>query len=1366
MAQPEKIFVPRFATQRLKEGGRSERQPISHWRETPAYVLLGDPGAGKTKALTDEAQACGAQVASAADFGIVASQRGAKGVPVFIDGLDEKRAGNTDTDALNAIRIELGKLKNPKFRITCREIDWLGGVDTNALKAVSPNGEIAELHLEPLTDSDIESLLVNWRGELPDPLAFWTYATERGLQDWLRNPMALELFVKAVLRAKNGGLPESKLEIFKLACEQLASEFNEQHVASRRRAQPALDQILDDAGKMFATLLLSNADGLTSTAAAHDGTGSIIALNTLPSELAIKNEAAARASLLFTTVNGQSKPYHRTIAEYLGAVAIGKLVEDGLPIGRMLALMSGQDGGIVEPLRGLHAWMAVTCPRERTQLIDRDPLGAVMYGDVRAFSRDEKLHIFKALAGEAERYAWFRNGDWNAHPFGALGTRDMVGAMQEILSSGERSQAHQSLLDCVMDAIRFGDDLPAMLPYLEQVVRDATYMSDARLAAMHASLAQAKADFVPARQWLDDIRAGQIEDPDGRLRGALLKALYPVHLTPTEVVNYLYQTEQGDFVGRYGNFLSTHLLSQTPTGKFSELADAFASLNLYRATLAEDFDLHRPICEVIVAAIRESSNESSTRRLISWLQIGRDGKSGVAIKGDDIGRALGKNVETLKRVYAELCSRVEVNEQSGNLDFLSPAEFLYGSKLPSDWYNWLLTLAETAQSAELARFYLQDAATEALKGEFDFDIRMEDVEAWVTRNLPIWPEAENWLSASWSQPPDHWQAKQYQQGQKHRVERLNKEKLRHQNYAEHFEQSADDLIDIGVLSRLALAYKNRLFGIGGDTPAARLHNLVGGGESRFEIAFKHLKSSLTRPDLPTSDEILKSGLAGKEHFVRFPCLVAAEIAFAESPDVLKNWSDDLLKRLVAFWLTDGTGDEPAWYAALVCTQPQLVAAVMVPFTVHTIRKRSGFSVTGLWDLARKDDLKEFARAVVPVILEKFPVRSNEHQLKRLVEELLPAGLKHLEPKTLAAIAAKKLANTSMDAGQRVAWLAIGIFQNNMAIAKALVKFLGKSQSRVQHLIHALVGQTDRDMNHLTLSIETQSLLIELLGPRASPAWSDRGYTVRPVDKVRDITRIMITTLSGLTDPAASRELARLRSLPALGAWFESLDAAMYDNTRLLRAASFVHASPQRVASTLANQAPANAADLQALVIDQLLGLEKEIRGSDANLLYQFWVDDGAGSRKPELENPCRDRLLAPLRGRLLAKDVQVDKELHAFDDKRMDMRASTVSGGQRQIVPVEIKRENDINVWTAWRDQLDRKYLTEPDSGGYGIYLVLWFGHQPKAFEGVKPKSAKEMAAMLQDRIPAADRFRISVVVMDLSEEQTQIKAAKKKSAA
>ncbi len=58
----------------------------------------------------------------------------------------------------------------------------------------------------------------------------------------------------------------------------------------------------------------------------------------------------------------QRIPVHRSIAEFLGARHLATLIDsEGLPLGRVVALIAGEDGGIVPDLRGLAAWLAVHC---------------------------------------------------------------------------------------------------------------------------------------------------------------------------------------------------------------------------------------------------------------------------------------------------------------------------------------------------------------------------------------------------------------------------------------------------------------------------------------------------------------------------------------------------------------------------------------------------------------------------------------------------------------------------------------------------------------------------------------------------------------------------------------------------------------------------------------------------------------------------------------------------------------------------------------------------------------------------------------------------------------------------------------------
>ena len=1357
MGEIEKPLIQRFARERLQDGNLSESWPLEHWRDTPAYVLLGDPGAGKTTAMEVEAKKEGTCPVSASDFGVIAFTKTDEKAVHFIDALDERRAeANSESEALNSIRRQLLDLGKPKFRISCREIDWRQGVDGAALASVAPNGKVIELHLMPLTDKNIQQLLVRKYPEVTDPKSFWQQVTQLGLQDWVRNPMTLELLVKAMLLGGSGALPKSRAQIFELACEKLATEHNAIHSAVGRWRPNNVEQSLQDAGKLFAVMLLSGKSEIaTNDALAR---GNQLTINALPLALSQHYPDNGRKLLstkLFAAHNNGHGPVHRVVAEFLSAKAIGTLItKEGLPANRVLALMSGQDGGIVEPLRGLHAWLAVTCPRERPQLIDRDPLGVVMYGDVRGFGTCDKRQVFEALGREAERYAWFRNSLWNDHPFGALGTKDMVPMMQEILDKTDKAPSHLALVDCVVDAIRYGDDLPDMLPHLEKVMREVAYGSGLRGTALRTWIDKSSGNVGGAKSWLLEIQLGTIEDSDDELCGLLLELLYPTHVLPSEVLNYLSKPKKEKYIGRFSSFWNYYLVEQTPSGEIGNLADKLSQLQFDRKRMYSDYKLAPLFGQIVGAALKEFGSQSSIERIGNWFRACRGEYDNLAVKGDDgseIAQWLSQNPGILKSVYVYLLNQVQADPKTGHFHFWSPIEFLFDAKRPSDWFLWLLSIAQNARTDELACFCLQTAAGAALNQPVDFEIRMEDVESWVSKNETLWPKAQEWLQAAWSSDLSGWQGDQHRQKRESETKHHAELERRKRQWTELIENHINMPWPAFAIHQIALAYKRRFSNVRGETPSERVQNLMGDGVTGVALAIGQLHGSLNRPDLPTVAQILKNGLSGKEHFVRPACLIAAELAFQDDPRVLEHWREALLRQLCAFWLTDGTEGQPGWYAAMIRRKPGVAAEVMVAYAAPMIRKRPDQSVTGLWALTRSDDLTGFAQAVVPTLLERFPIRATEPQLKHLFESLLPAALKHLDSKNLSSLISMRLTNASLDAAQRIAWLATGMFQNNKSMEKALVKFLGKSQSRIQHLLRALVSNVSRGSNHLKLKISTQAKLIECLAPHVKPGLDDETFLVGNVDEGRACIQSFIHNLAALADAAAGHALLHLRSLPALQHWYLSFDAAIAENTRVIRAAQFGHSNPKEVALTLANLAPANPADLQALLIDHLKGLQGDISGSNSNLAQQFWTDGRFGEHTPLIENQCRDRLLELLKNRLTPLDVDIDKELYANADKRMDLRAFAMLNGNRRKLPIEIKKDDHPALWTAWRDQLDLQYLNDPDTDGYGIYLALWFGLRPKALNGIKPKTAEQLKTMLCNQIPRMDRIRIAVVVLDVS---------------
>ena len=126
-------------------------------------------------------------------------------------------------------------------------------------------------------------------------------------------------------------------------------------------------------------------------------------------------------------------------------------------------------------------------------------------------------------------------------------------------------------------------------------------------------------------------------------------------------------------------------------------------------------------------------------------------------------------------------------------------------------------------------------------------------------------------------------------------------------------------------------------------------------------------------------------------------------------------------------------------------------------------------------------------------------------------------------------------------------------------------------------------------------------------------------------------------------------------------------------------------------------------------MDRLEEITLRIRKANTDDWRQYWNEDSYGRPvKPKHENHCRDALLSDLR-LLLPSDVDAQPEGQYANDRRSDIRVAHASAFH---VPVEIKKNGHPDLWSGMHDQLIEGYASDPETGGFGIYLVFWFGRE------------------------------------------------------
>ncbi len=517
------------------DGDRGRSAPLAEFRSERAYVLLGDPGAGKTEAFRRECNADPeSKLATARRFISRSLDRHPewKAETLFIDGLDEVRAGRPDARRpMDLILERLERLGSPNFRLSCRAADWLGRNDLQEIMATAGYGNVRVLHLEPLRGEDIQRILADL--EVPDPQGFRGEARDRGLEGLLGNPHSLGLLVKAVGR---GDWPPGRRATFEKACHALARERNDQHRVGHRATPLSLDRIMTAAGHLSALLLLSDKERV-SLDPSED-----------PESLCLEDVSdgdqpallrALKSNLFRGSPDGGFTPPHRQLAEFLGARFLHARIDSGVPASRVLALMTGEDGVVVTELRGLSAWLAAFDRPSRLSLVETDPVGIALYGDVGVFRGDELEAVLTALAERAEE---IKPWSWPPVALASLIGQHTVQLLAAHLADDDRSEGRQAGVSLLLCGLAHASRVQPSHDRLEGTIRDATWQPRVRQSALRALLHHSvnrENGVATMRTLLDDIRDGSVEDRDGELRGTLLSALYPDHVEPGEIWDYL-----------------------------------------------------------------------------------------------------------------------------------------------------------------------------------------------------------------------------------------------------------------------------------------------------------------------------------------------------------------------------------------------------------------------------------------------------------------------------------------------------------------------------------------------------------------------------------------------------------------------------------------------------------------------------------------------------------------------------------------------------------------------------------------------------------------------------------------------------------
>ena len=532
------------------------------------------------------------------------------------------------------------------------------------------------------------------------------------------------------------------------------------------------------------------------------------------------------------------------------------------------------------------------------------------------------------------------------------------------------------------------------------------------------------------------------------------------------------------------------------------------------------------------------------------------------------------------------------------------------------------------------------------------------------------------------------------------------------------------------------------------TPSLRVLKRLHGHTHLADAALEGFRRVVEREDLPTLREIIRLNERKQMSLFALPVLAGFDLMSTESLD---SRSRAEIARAVAFYLVTPLNVEghPNWYRHVLEHRPEPVAKALITVTRSRVRRRR--ECLYLWDLARNKCYRRVVRLAALPLFRAFPTRCTEPQVSALHHILLAAlrwGVEGLDE-----IVDARAAKPDLDAAQRAHWLAAGLFLSPERYVSRITSFLEEGgEARSRHLVRFLAPQ---GLKWLPMHWRTRELgtMIELLGSRYSPWRREGSRRAKYVDGARHRVEGLISTwantLASRTEFEATEALHSLADDPDLEPWHFKLRDKRADQVVARRSATFAVPDLDTVHKTLANAEPANPADLAALVVDRLERLGSEISHGNTDDWRPCWNEDRhRRPTGPKHEESCRDALLSDLR-HLWPAGVDAQPESRYARGNKSDIR---VSFGPHAI-PIEVKKDSHPRLWSAVAEQLVPKYASAPESSGFGVYLVLWFGQgkMPVPPVGRRPKTPAELRDRLQEQLTGPHRHNISVLVLDVS---------------
>ncbi|TYZ56038.1 hypothetical protein C2I33_04250 [Ralstonia solanacearum] len=1308
-------------------------QRTSELRSYPYVVLVGEPGMGKSTVLAREAAAAQTQALTVRSF--IHGATATLGATLYLDGLDEYRSDRAQAaDKAEILATRLVERGAPGWWLTCRAEDW-DETDRRALLRAAAGAGIVVARLEPLDESEVKQILASLAGAEGE--AAIAQAGNLVGRAFLQNPLSLVLLLKAVQAEQ--GWPSSRFALFDSATRRLAHEHNQNRRSNAPRETP--DAILAAAGRMCSLLLLANhggwwhsnalppaqvgAKGLLPTSGLGETPG--LLADTLDTALFRREEEAVFV------------PMHRTVAEYLAGRALAEAVagtagRPRYPLSRALALIAGVDGLAPSELRGVFAWTAVHLSKlgqhvEATQMVRQDAVSVLIYGDAAALATPERREL---LANLDRQDPWFRSAEEGDTAVSGLAGEDLASEFEAVLRA---PAADSHLVMTVLEALQYGQPVPSLLPLLHEIVLAPSRPAWQRKRAAEAWVASATDRIAASLALYRAVSTLPSDKGNVALRLALAGQPLAVPLTDQELDQLLvdhYRMSERNTVGRLRalarqlqrsprraicNRAWGALLDQNPASGARIEIEQLLDENLVALLRASPAPTGAEVWQWLANRHRYPSQAPSAEvraALHVWLDA--DAQHGLALFDAIVGSTVGDPPGWPTLVYHFKVSALPSLEvMAALLDADSVLSLHHGEER---CLSMAVALA-SVNGVEAAYFWMV----------FDFlyarpmtDANEALVNELCLREIDTERQQEAQRKAAW-------RAEEGQDARALRAEfELRATDLETGVAVDLLDEAADIRFGHHVLCPRQQAGFEQLQSLVGEALAAAAatgwQRVAGQG---LHITSEHVGEAEAGMCALVGE---RSILAGVDMILATRPTDAASLPLITALVVLR-----------ALWQADQ--DKPAterlthWTLARLAAAGDQGRAALVALWSGALDAGLRIALPGMWLFRENAVAAGFASTAVSEIL-----RARPDMPAQALESALDAAVCLVSSSDLLLLAQQALDHGQLG-GNDDAWLCVALALDPEAFR---TQFSSHFQAAPKRIEEHFARMCELAQTHTTNRVRFADTVFRVFAP-AQPPGEAMSWSSSPANGC-------LAWLQESADPSARSVLVRLADEPALAPWRNSVLHAMAMQARSQLDRTFAPPSVLAIQRALSGGPPVNAADLRAVVVDQLRQIQAEMQVDSTMPWQAYWNEDAkTGPTDPKIENSCRNVLGYQLKARLAPFGISIPPlpEAQRAAETRVDVLILSGAGAN---LPIEAKRHYHAEVWTAASHQL-QGYTADLGAGGLGVYVVFWFGsfaQTPSRGEGnPRPTSAHEMETMLRDDLPKPLAALTDIVVLDVS---------------